>query len=500
MFRDSSERNLFVLGVGYTLLAAVVLLSLRGSVFTSPDSMLHTYIAATVLNNGPQSKVANLGTVWLPLYHLLLAPLTLFKPLYSLGLAGTVINGLATGGILVYLSRIVRYVTPRKDIRYGAILLFLTSGMTLIYAATPMTEQLSIFFAVAGVYYFQRYWTEASMPNFVIASVFIALATLVRYEFWFVAAVIVLAMVFNEVRNGRRFNLAFFHLPLWGGFLWVVWNAGLFGDPLYFIASRSMPVSVSLDTLLASRMTFLGVILVVGGGSFLLPFVLEREHYPLAIAPAVVFGLYVVSYLLGFHGLVTNLRYGYVLFGVLVPSAVALRRFDERVTAVVLCLLIVSSVASSSLLLSGVYANVLGVDRVQETYAHSTDHPDGRVLLPIRMTYDTAVLLDMDAYPTKYLDSYDGRVWIEASRAPWNSTADYVVIPPVGDDRLDAYRASGPNEGMVWNYHTNESWRERFDREFRLVDADVGLYERRSGSVNSTHANDSTDVRRPSPT
>ena len=494
MFRDSSEWNLFVLGVGYALLSAVVLMSLRGSVFTSGDSIAHTYIAGSIFNNGAHSKVANLGTVWLPLFHLLLAPLTLIKPLYSVGLAGTIVNGIATGGILVYLSRIVRSVTPRRDIRYGAILLFLASGLTAIYAATPMTEQTSIFFALGGTYYFHRYWTEESMPDFVFASIFIALATLVRYEFWFVAVAVVLMMVVNEVRNRRVHNLAFFHLPLWGGFLWIVWNAGLFGDPFYFIASKTMPVSVSLISPMPARIAFLGLLLLVGGATFLLPFLLERKHYNLGLIPGVVFGLYLAAYLLGFHGLLTNFRYGYVLFGLLIPSVVALRRFDTRYTAVALVFLMVSAVLSSGLLLSGVYAGVLGVEGVQETSAEQAEHPPGKILLPIKFN-DDLVRLDMDYYPANYLGPYDGHAWIAASEAPWNSPADYVIIPPVSEARLDAYRTSGPNEGMVWNYHTNESWRERFDREFRLVDADIGLYERTSGSVNSTHANDSTDVR-----
>lgn len=486
LFRDSFERNAFGLGLAYGVLSAAVMVYLTGSVFTSPDSILHTYIAAAIFNNGVHSKIANLGTVWLPFFHLLIAPLTMFKPLYSLGLAGTLVNAPLTGGILVYLSRIVREVTPRRDIRYGAICLFLASGMTMLYSATPMTEQLSIFLALAGTYYFHRYWRDDSMSQFVIASVFIVLATLTRYEFWFVAAAFVVAMAYNELRNGRRYNLAFLHLPLWGGFLWVLWNAGLFGHPLYFIASRSMPVSVTFNTVLASRVMFLVVLLLVGGVTFLLPLFLEKEHYTLGIVPAVVFGLYVVAYLLGFHGLLTNLRYGYVLFAVLVPSVVVLRRFDSRATVLILSLLIVSTIVSSGLLLGGVYANVLGVDRVQERYAHQTERPDGEVLLPIRMTYDTAVLVDMDDYPNQYVDSYDDETWIEASQAPWDSQVEYVIIPPVSETRLEAYRDSGPNDGIVWNYHTDDAWKQRFDRHFTLVDPDIGMYKRTSGAANTT--------------
>lgn len=478
VFRNSFERRLFILGVAYAAAAAAVLIILEQSTFTSPDSVLHSYIAASVFNNGEHSKVANIGTVWLPLFHLLLAPLTMVKPLYSSGLAGTVVNGLATGGILVYLARIVQSVTERTDVLYGSIVLFLASGMTAIYAATPMTEQLSIFLGLAGIYYFQRYREDDSMPNFVRASVFVVLATLTRYEFWFVAAAFVVLMIRREVRSGRTYNVAFFHLPLWGGFLWILWNVGLFGDPLAFVASRNMAVSVTLGTPLLDRIRFLVLVLLVGGVTFVLPFWLDRERYGLVVAPAVVFGLYGGAYLLGFHGLLTNLRYGYVLFGMLVPSVVALRRFDHRKTLLIFAVLTLSVAASSGFVLSGAYTDTLGHDRVQERYASTIERPDGMVLLPVRMTYDTHILLDTDVYPREYRDSFDGRTWIAASRAPWNSSVEYVIIPPVGEDRWEEYRRSGPNAGIVWQYHTNETWSETFDRHFEPVNRKTGLYRR----------------------
>lgn len=489
IFRNSFERRLFGVGVAYSAVVATILLLVNGHVFTSMDSTSHTYIAAAVVRNGVHSKFANIGTVWLPMLHILLAPLTLFKPLYSTGLAGTIVNGIATGGVLVYLSRIVTYITDRKDVLYGSIILFLSSGMTALYAATPMMEQLSIFFGLSGVYYFLRYWKEDSMPDFVLSGAFIFLGTLTRYGFWFVAAAFVVAMVTKELRRKRQHNLAFFHLPLWGGCLWFVWNGAIFGNPFSFFASKTMELSVWLQTSLYSRVLFLGVLLLIGGLSFLLPFFLTRKNAPLAIAPAVVYAMYVISYVGNLHGLLSNLRYGYVLFGLLLPSIVALRRMNKRKSTIVVALLVLSVIVSSGFVLTGVYSDFLGSPGVQELSVDQPELPNAVILLPIQGIHD------MEHYPKQYLDAYDGQEWRRASRTPWNSNVDFVVIPAGGEGRIKDYRDSGPIDGFVWNFFRNESWRETFLHHFELVDnvesgrATYRLYKRLDASeTNSTSA------------
>lgn len=463
IFRNSFERRLFGVGVAYSAIVAIILLLVNGHVYSSLDSTSHVYIAAAVARNGANSKFANIGTVWLPMFHVLLVPFTLLKPIYTTGLAGTVVNGLATGGILVYLSRIITYVTNRKDVLYGAIVLFLSSGMTAIYSATPMMEQLSIFFGLAGVYYYFRYWKEAYVPHFVLAAAFIAFATMTRYEFWFVAAALVVALSIKEWQRSRTHNLAFFHLPLWGGFLWFVWNGAIFGDPFAFFAGRTMALSVWLQTSLYDRVLFLVVLLLIGGGTFLLPFFLKRENTPLAIAPAVIYLAFVVAYVVGFRGLLANLRFGYVVFGLLLPSIVVLRRVNKRKSVAVVALLVVSVIVSSTFVLTGVYADALDSSGVQELSVNQPDLPEGVVLLPIQGVYN------MDHYPSKYLDAYDGQEWIHASQEPWNSNADYVMIPVEGEGRLEDYRASGPNEGFVWNFFKNKTWHNTFLQHFTLV-------------------------------
>ena len=484
IFRNTLERKAFVVGLAYSTVAAAVILFISGSVFTGlgrvPDSITHTYIAASIVKNGAHSKFANLGTVWLPLFHLLLLPFTLIKPLYSTGLVGTVVNGIATGGILVLLTRIVTDVTDRRDVLYGSYLLFLGSGLTAIYAATPMTEQVSLFFGLGAIYFFSKYWNEENMKNFVISAAFILPATLTRYEFWFVAAAFVVVMGVKEIRSGRAYNLAFFHLPLWGGAFWVIWNTTIFGDPTYFIASKSMPVSVVLDSTLSQRVVFLGILLIIGGGTFLLPFLLDRENYSLAIGPAVIFGMYAVAYLFGFHGFLSNLRYGYVIFGMALPSIIVLRRINRQKAMIAIVLLTLSAAVSSGLVLSGVYADALDSPGGQELNANQAELPNSVVLYPLVHQYD------MDYYPKDYLDSYDGQEWISASKAPWNSNVDYVVIPSVGEDELRSYRNSGPNKGIVWNFNANETWRSKFQQHFKLVDPEQGVYKKVNASADGS--------------
>lgn len=494
VFKNTFERRLFGIGLAYSAVAAAVMLAINGHVFTSTDSMSYTYIAASVVRNGEHSKIANIGTVWLPMLHILLTPFTLLKPLYTTGLAGTVVNGLATGGALVYLARVITYITDRKDVLYGGIVLFLSSAMTAIYAATPMMEQLAIFFGLAGVYYFTQYWKEDYLPHFVLAGAFVVLATMTRYEFWFVATAFVVAMVTKELRGSRQYNLAFFHLPLWGGGLWVIWNGAIFGDPFAFFAGRTMQLSVWLHTSLEKRVLFLAVLLIIGGATFVLPFFLKRENYMLAVAPAVVYAMFVISYLVGFRGLLANLRFGYVVFGMLLPTVVVLRRVSKRMSIAVFGVLVLTVLLSSGLVLTGVYADLLDSSGVQETSGNQPDLPNAVVHHPIQGIYD------MDQYPRQYLDSYDGDQWIQASKAPWKSNADYVVIPVDAAGRLEDYRASGPNEGFVWNYFSNSSWRQTFDQHFELVGhVKSGRQMYKLFKQTNTSAKSSANVVRPAP-
>lgn len=468
MFRSSFERRVFTLGVAYSAVVATFALLIAGTTFTGLDSVTHGYIPATIVRNGVHSKFANIGTVWLPLYHLLLAPLVLIKPLYSTGLAGTIVNALATGGILVYLTRIVTYTTDRRDILYGAIVLFLASGMTAIYSVTPMTEQLYIFLTLGGIYHFSIYWSQGDISQFVLTSVFMFFATFTRYEAWFIAAAFVVAMLGKELRAGRRHNVAFFHLPLWGGFLWMVWNIAIFEDPVYFVTSTSMPISLAYGVPMSTRLLFLGALLTVGGGTVLLPVFLEEDRRCLAIAPAAVFLLYVITYWSYSIGGVSSLRYGYSLFAILIPGVVVLDRIEKRKATLVFGALVLSVILSSGLILGGIYGGFLEAPQFQS----HPEQPGSIVLLPIGFEGH-----DMDSYPTTYLDPFDGKEWIEASKAPWKSKAEYVIIPPCPKDKWDDYRDSGPNEGMVWNFYTNETWKEEFLRHFELVNPKKGLYK-----------------------
>ena len=119
------------------------------------DSVSHLVRARQLVDNSSPG-LQQIGTVWLPLPHILLLPFSLVDLLFKTGLAGTFVS---LPGIAIAACGPYRIIKEQTDISWiaflGACLYFLNPNI-LYLGIKAMTEALFMLYFVISAYYFQR--------------------------------------------------------------------------------------------------------------------------------------------------------------------------------------------------------------------------------------------------------------------------------------------------------------------------------------------------------
>lgn len=232
-------------GVAVLLVAAAVsvvawwITFRAGAVMLYSDAISHLNIARLVFD-GRQDGLAQLGTVWLPLSHVLDLGLVWQTTLWKTAIAGSVVSMVAFVGGAFAVYRLVALLGGRRIPAVVALLVYLTNLNLLYLQSTPMTEPTYIALFLLGLYQLARYLRFGSTGALIGAGAFAGLGALDRYDGWFVAAVMAGVVVVNELRVSRRTPaeaagaaMLFAFPALTAMAIWFGWNWLLFGDPLY---------------------------------------------------------------------------------------------------------------------------------------------------------------------------------------------------------------------------------------------------------------------------
>src|SRR5437867_5086706 len=102
------------------------------------DAVSHLVIARRIIDSLTPG-IAQFGSVWLPMTHLLLLPFTISNYLFQTGLAGTIVSGISTAIAAVFLSRIVKLHFSSNYAGYLAASLFLMNT-SVIYIDRKSTR------------------------------------------------------------------------------------------------------------------------------------------------------------------------------------------------------------------------------------------------------------------------------------------------------------------------------------------------------------------------
>ena len=223
-------------GIAVVTVGALYFFYSRGLTNIYGDAIAHMEGARRIFDSLTPGY-EEIGSVWLPLFHLLAAPLARSDFLWRTGLAGSIVSSAAFAGIAWLMYRLGTAVNGSRAAGLLALAGILLSPNLLYLAGTPLTEPLAIFWAVLVVYELFRYRETGRLRTLLGAAGAAFLGTLTRYEEWYVlpfAAFFVLLARRQSWELRLRHALVFSIVSGAGPMLWLLHNAYRFANPLEF--------------------------------------------------------------------------------------------------------------------------------------------------------------------------------------------------------------------------------------------------------------------------
>jgi hypothetical protein len=235
----------------------------HGDVLLYGDAVAHINIARRVFDSKTPGLL-QLGTVWLPLPHLLIIPFVLSKQMWQSGSGGSIpsMAGFIFGVMGIF--RLVRSAlnqkgepTPAAAIGAWLAALLCAVNPNLIYMqSTAMGESLYLAFFIWAVVHFAEFARGApnASQSLTRCGLCLAAACLTRYDGWFLAVILVVMALLHYLRlrnsaekipngpasahpgNSLPFAtmVKFAVIAAAGPILWLSYNAAVYKNPLEF--------------------------------------------------------------------------------------------------------------------------------------------------------------------------------------------------------------------------------------------------------------------------
>jgi hypothetical protein len=205
----------------------------EGQTYAHIDAIAHVNKARGLFDNF-EPGLRNLGSVWLPLPHLLMAPLAAIDPLWKNGAAGSLVSVACFIGSGLFLFLIGCVWTGSRIVGWVAFMLFALNPRLIYFFTTPESEPLMIFCATGLLYYLVRWVQYENWRDFALAALFAFAGTLTRYEGWALAAAACLVVLIAARTQRVAATILFMGAASAGPMLWMLYNMIYFDDPLMF--------------------------------------------------------------------------------------------------------------------------------------------------------------------------------------------------------------------------------------------------------------------------
>ncbi len=223
------------------LIAAVAGASLaffysRGLVNLYGDSMAHLEGARRFLDSLTPGY-AEIGTVWLPIPHLLMSVPAQNDFLWRTGLAGGIVSTVAFALAAWIVFRLSHAMNGSIESGVVALAGFMLCPNMMYLASTPLTEPLALLFILLMVQELFRFRATGETVALVAAALAGFAGTLTRYEAWSLLpfAAFYVAWSRGGTRSGRIRSAALFSIIAGAGpLLWLLHNAYRFNNPFEF--------------------------------------------------------------------------------------------------------------------------------------------------------------------------------------------------------------------------------------------------------------------------
>lgn len=241
---DKLDYILLTLASALLSLGALAFYYRSGAILLYGDAVAHLNIARRVFDSRTPG-LFQLGTVWLPLPHMLQIPFILSDHLWRSGIGASIPSMLAYIAGTLGVFRLVRGLASRTS-AYIAASIYALNPNVLYLQATAMTEPLYLALFVWTVVFFCEFIRQArSQPQKAQRSlercaIALSAAMLVRYDAWFLTAVLSVAVLVAVWRlrafTGpvRRGAINFLLLTTLTAALWLTYNHVAYDNALEF--------------------------------------------------------------------------------------------------------------------------------------------------------------------------------------------------------------------------------------------------------------------------
>jgi len=232
------------------------------------DAVAHINIARRVIDSRTPGLL-QLGTVWLPLSHLLMLPFLISKWMWRTGIGGSIPSMLAYVFSATGIFRLMKTVLRSSKSHAGAgfapwfaAAIFPLNPNLIYLQSTAMTEPVYLAFFI---------WTlvficvairacfaadgKAATSSMMRAGFCIAGACLTRYDGWFLALVVTAVLLFlSRASNFAHLRPGLKRLALLaaaGPALWFAYNAAVYRNPLEFANGAYSAKAIELKSISA---------------------------------------------------------------------------------------------------------------------------------------------------------------------------------------------------------------------------------------------------------
>ena len=219
------------------------------------DALGHLHIARRILDSH-RPGLSQLGSVWLPLPHLLMLPFAQVYAWWADGIAGAIPSAIAYIAACLGLYHLARrWLAPAPS---ALALAFFALNPNLLYLqTTAMTEPLFLC-EMIWIIVLTIEWRASLDENparssrlFSLSVAVLIAAVFTRYDGWILAFLAWLAMAVTLARRGRLNTRVFWTASVLlaaAPAAWFAYNAGFFGDWLSFARGPYSAKAIELRT------------------------------------------------------------------------------------------------------------------------------------------------------------------------------------------------------------------------------------------------------------
>jgi hypothetical protein len=222
------------------------------------DAVAHLHIARRVIDSH-RPGFSQLGSVWLPLPHLLLIPFVAVFAWWANGLAGLFASSLAWFAACVGIYRLARIWL--KPLPAGLTLAFFVTNPNLLYLqTTAMTEPLFLCEMIWASLLLVKWQicldsegTQRSGRQLYWIALVLAAAVFTRYDGWVLALLVWIVVAWVLARRGGLPSSQFWFagiLVAAAPAIWFSYNGVVFGDWLDFLRGPYSAKAIELRTAL----------------------------------------------------------------------------------------------------------------------------------------------------------------------------------------------------------------------------------------------------------